>query len=635
MISVDFVLISLALMLSVSLYTHQMDISGIHNIYPMILLSTSISIAFFVRFGLYHAVLRFMGNEASVAVAKGVALSALTFAILASFLKTEIHLATTFIYACIALCFITYTRLTARGLVNNSSSKIKKNIAVYGAGQSGISLLGSLKNGCSYNPVVLVDDRSKIRNISYHGIKVESPENLPGLIKTYGIQQVLLAMPSVSNERKKSIIKKLEHLPVKILTVPTQEELMAGTAKLEQIQDIKVEDLLGRTAVKPIPALLGRCIEQKTVMVTGAGGSIGSELCRQIIKLKPKCLILVERCEMALYQIDQELSEFTTENGSSPKLIPLLACVQNRKRMRSIFSTFDINTVYHTAAYKHVPIVEYNMTEGVRNNVMGTYETALAAMNAKVETFVLISTDKAVRPTNIMGASKRLAELALQSLAKENTATRFCMVRFGNVLASSGSVVPLFRKQIESGGPVTVTHPEIIRYFMTIPEASQLVLQAGAMAEGGDVFVLNMGKPVKIIELAETMIRLMGLSIKDNEHPAGDIEITCTGLRPGEKLFEELLVGKTAYPTEHSEIMRANEDSLDREKIEHILQQLNLATEGGDCAAIKEILVSANTGYCNPASEINDHLWVSDNKDEATAPLITNQAAANQFSYAG
>ena len=601
----------------------------------MILLSTCISITFFVRLGLYHAVLRFMGNEASIAVAKGVILSTLTFTILANLLKTDLHLATSFIFACIALCFMTYTRLTARSLVNSNTSRIKKNIAIYGAGQSGISLLASLKNGCLYNPVVLVDDRAKIRNISYHGIKVESPDNLPNLINSHGIEQVLLAIPSVSNERKKTIIKKLEPLAIKILTVPTQEELMAGTAKLEQIQDIKVEDLLGRTAVKPIPTLLSHCIEQKTVMVTGAGGSIGSELCRQIMELNPKCLILVERCEMALYQIDQELTKYTSENGQAPKLIPLLACVQNKKRMQSIFSTFNVNTVYHTAAYKHVPIVEYNMIEGIRNNVIGTYETALAAMNAKVETFVLISTDKAVRPTNIMGASKRLAELTLQSLAKEHSSTRFCMVRFGNVLASSGSVVPLFRKQIASGGPVTVTHPEIIRYFMTIPEASQLVLQAGAMAEGGDVFVLNMGKPVKIIELAETMIRLMGLSIKNSEHPTGEIEIVYTGLRPGEKLFEELLVGKTAHPTEHSEIMRANEDSLDREKIEQTLRQLELATDAGDCLAIKEILISANTGYCNPTDKINDHLWDPNQKVEHSTVAIVNQSAANQFSFAG
>ena len=388
-----------------------------------------------------------------------------------------------------------------------------------------------------------------------NGIKVQLPDQLPALIKAHGIDRVLLAVPSLSRRRRREILTQLELLGVHVQTVPDIEHLVTGKANLADLREVDVCDLLGRDAVPPKPGLFDACIHDRVVMVTGAGGSIGSELCRQIIGLRPKRLVLFEMSELALYNIERELRSLDEKQALQVELVGLIGNAYDRSRMRDILTAYRVQTVYHAAAYKHVPIVEQNVVEGINNNVIATWNAAEAAHEADVETFVLVSTDKAVNPTNVMGATKRFAEIVLQGLQRRGSKTRFCMVRFGNVLASSGSVVPLFNEQINAGGPVTVTHPEVIRYFMTIPEAAQLVIQAGSMAEGGDVFVLDMGKPVRIGDLARRMIHLAGLTVRDESHPEGDIEISYTGLRPAEKLYEELLIGNNVTGT------RASDDS--------------------------------------------------------------------------
>ena len=404
-------------------------------------------------------------------------------------------------------------------------------------------------------------------------------------------------------------------------------DIVQGKTKLEEFKDVGVEDLLGRDAVAPKPELMNADIAGKVVMVTGAGGSIGSELCRQIIQLKPTKLVLFELSEFALYPIDKELNEFKQEHDLAIEILPLMGSVQRVNRIETVMKSFAVQTVYHTAAYKHVPLVEHNVVEGVRNNVFGTYYAARAAINAKVETFVLISTDKAVRPTNIMGTTKRMAELVLQALAKKQDATRFCMVRFGNVLGSSGSVVPLFRKQIRAGGPVTLTHPDITRYFMTIPESAQLVIQAGAMGKGGDVFVLDMGDSVKIYDLARKIIQLGGFSVKEDQTPDGDIEIKCTGLRPGEKLYEELLIGDNVAGTTHERIMSAQEVMLDWFELEPMLNSLDEACHAFDHELIREILFIAPTGF-NPTDGICDLVWQQKHSaQQKTAEIIELKVA--------
>jgi FlaA1/EpsC-like NDP-sugar epimerase len=393
---------------------------------------------------------------------------------------------------------------------------------------------------------------------------------------------------------------------------------------------VGVEDLLGRDAVAPKVDLLNANIAGKVVMVTGAGGSIGSELCRQIIQLKPVTLVLFELSEFALYRIDKELNEYKQAHDLNLEIMPLLGSVQRINRIETVMKSFKVQTVYHAAAYKHVPLVEHNVVEGIRNNIFGTYYAAQAAINAKVETFVLISTDKAVRPTNIMGTTKRMAELVLQALATTQTTTRFCMVRFGNVLGSSGSVVPLFREQIKAGGPITLTHADITRYFMTIPEASQLVIQAGAMGKGGDVFVLDMGEPVKIYDLARKLILLSGYSVKEAVAPDGDIEIKCTGLRPGEKLYEELLIGNNVAGTSHERIMSAREVMLQWHEVDELLIKLDKACHEFDHELIREILLSAPTGF-NPTDGICDLVWQQkSNKQVSKAKVIDLKKVQSQ-----
>ena len=435
-------------------------------------------------------------------------------------------------------------------------------------------------------------------------------------------------MPSASRERRKEVLRKIEPLGIQVLTIPGMADVVEGKAKLEEFKDVGVEDLLGRDPVDPKPELMNADIAGKIVMVTGAGGSIGSELCRQIIRLNPTKLVLFELSEFGLYTIDKELSEYKAAHGLTVEVLPLLGSVQRVNRIETVMKSFAIQTVYHAAAYKHVPLVEHNVVEGVRNNIFGTYYAARAAINANVETFVLISTDKAVRPTNIMGTTKRMAELVLQALAKKQNTTRFCMVRFGNVLGSSGSVVPLFRKQIKDGGPVTLTHPDITRYFMTIPEASQLVIQAGAMGKGGDVFVLDMGDSVKIYDLARNIIHLSGFSVKDAESPDGDIEIKCTGLRPGEKLYEELLIGDNVSGTSHERIMTAEEAMLDWHELELLLTKLDDACHEFDHESIRQILLKAPTGF-NPTDGICDLVWQQKNSMQQKSAKIIELKKTN------
>jgi FlaA1/EpsC-like NDP-sugar epimerase len=582
----------------------------------------------FLRLGLYRAVIRFMGQQAIWAVITAVSYSSLILGATVFFTRAEVPRSMPFIYWCLALLLIGGTRLSVRAYYQAKLRSMSKNVIIYGAGESGRQLLTALHHGDQYRVVTFVDDDPRMQHSVINGLQVARPEDMEQLIDEHDITQVLLAIPSASPERRREIIDSLVGLPVHVRTVPKINELVSGRASVNQIQDIDLNDLLGREPVPPHPELIDRCITGKVVMVTGAGGSIGSELCRQIVTSGPRELLLLENSEYALYQIERELKELMQERGTPVEMVTLLGSVQDQRRLEIIYRTFGVETVYHAAAYKHVPMVEYNMAEGVANNVFGTWYAAEAARKAGVETFVLVSTDKAVRPTNIMGASKRFAEMLLQGLAQRDTATRFCMVRFGNVLGSSGSVVPLFREQIEAGGPVTVTHPEVSRYFMSIQEAAQLVLQAGAMGTGGDVFVLDMGEPVRIIDLARRMIRLSGYEMHLDGHGTDQIEIEFIGLRPGEKLHEELLLGSNVTGTGHPMIMRAEEECLSYSQMYRHLTDLMYYCDHMDCAGITSVLSLAVSGFGRQDVH-HDHLWRKQRKSPRAVAKMIPAAASN------
>jgi len=582
-----------------------------------------ISALIFLRLGLYRAVIRFMGQQAIWAIITAVSYSALILGATFFFTRADVPRSTPFIYWGLLLLTIGGTRLIVRAYYQAKLRSMSENVIIYGAGQSGRQLLQALHHGEEYHPVVFVDDSPYLQRSVINGLQVAKPEDLEQLIRQHNISQVLLAIPSASPDRRREIIDSLVGFPVHVRTVPTITELMAGEASVNQIRDIDLDDLLGREPVPPHPELVARCITDKVVMVTGAGGSIGSELCRQIVQSHPRELVLLDNSEYALYRIERELRETLTQLELETELIPLLGSVQDQNRLESIYRTFAVSTVYHAAAYKHVPLVEYNIAEGVSNNVFGTWYAAQAALKAGVETFVLVSTDKAVRPTNIMGASKRFAEMILQGLAQEETETRFCMVRFGNVLGSSGSVVPLFRQQIETGGPVTVTHPEVSRYFMSIPEAAQLVLQAGAMGTGGDLFVLDMGEPVRIVDLARRMIRLSGYDMTPSSEETGHIQIEYVGLRPGEKLHEELLLGNNVSGTGHPMIMRAEEESLPNHQIQRLLEELVMHCDRLDCDGISVVLSKAVSGFSDHEVRY-DHLWRKQGRLAKPEPPASN-----------
>ncbi|HEX5460822.1 MAG TPA: nucleoside-diphosphate sugar epimerase/dehydratase [Steroidobacteraceae bacterium] len=569
-------------------------------------------LALFSLFGLYRSVTRFIGVRVVARIAIAIVMCACGLALIDSADPDwHVRYSALPIFCAFALLLVAGSRVLARYLCLSSlKDSGRKRIAIYGAGQAGARTSRFLMGGPEFDVVAFIDDQPALHGRQINGVTVYPPADLPTLVITRRIDRVLIAMPSVSHRRRREVLADLEGLGVHVQSLPDLGDIISGKARIDEVRDVDAADLLGRDPVPPNPELFERCIRGKSVLVTGAGGSIGSELCRQIVRIGPKCLVLCERSELALYTLDRELREIIESEQLTLDLVPLLGNAGDRRHMAELLSAYSVQTVYHAAAYKHVPIVEHNVLAGLQNNVLSTWNAAHAAIEARVETFVLVSTDKAVNPTNVMGASKRLAELVLQGLQERSPETRFCMVRFGNVLGSSGSVVPLFREQIRRGGPVTVTHPQVVRYFMTIPEAAQLVIQAGSMAAGGDVFVLDMGPPVRIDDLARRMVSLMGLTVRDAEHPDGDIEIRYTGLRSAEKLFEELLIGNNVGGTQHLMIMRAMEKNLPWSQMREILERLNAAIDASDCRRAVAVLREAVPEY-QPIETLRDHVWTS------------------------
>ncbi len=575
------------------------------------LASIAIALPVFIISGLYRAIFRYSGWPALMTVNKAAAVYGLIYAALFTAIGFQGVPRTVGLIQPILLVFaVGGSRALARfwlGGIYQSQLKLADlpKVLIYGAGSAGRQLAAAMNNSHEMRVVGFLDDDDRLHGHVLNGQPIFSPADLPSLVVSLKVSDVLLALPSMNRKRRIEILEQIRLAHVSVRTLPSVMELAQGKVTTSDLRDLDIDDLLGRESVAPNHILLGKNIIDKVVLVSGAGGSIGSELCRQIMQLAPKELLLIEQSEFALYEIHQELHQ-KFEN-SSIRLVPLLASVRDAERMREIMSTWKPDTVYHAAAYKHVPLVEHNPAEGVKNNVIGTFTIARAAAEHQVADFVLISTDKAVRPTNIMGASKRLAEMVLQGLAGNTSSTKFTMVRFGNVLGSSGSVVPKFRQQIRDGGPITLTHADVTRYFMTIPEAAQLVIQAGAMAKGGDVFVLDMGEPVKIMDLARRIIELSGLTVRDDTNPDGDIEIEVTGLRPGEKLYEELLIGDNPQPTSHPRIMKAREDCLPWSELEQKLQSLQMALDVNDVGVVRAMLQQLVSGY-QPSGEIVD--WV-------------------------
>jgi len=569
--------------------------------------STYLAIPIFIIFGLYHSVSRFFGIDSLWAIFKAVSLYAILWGLIENLSGIEgIPRSVILINWMLSFIGIAGLRFITRKILNSSNEmKIpqSKSIIIYGAGTAGRQLMSALTESNEYRPVAFIDDSKNLKNQIIHGIRVHDFKNIESLIKKYKVEEVFLAITSISRKNRNNIINKFQPFSLKVKILPSVVDMMKGNVSIDDLRKVRIDDLLGRDSVQPNQSLLKTNIKNKVVMVTGAGGSIGSELCRQICKLGAKKLILFDQSEAALYMINLELD-------NSVEIIPILGSVVNQDRIEKICLQFSVQTIYHSAAYKHVPMVEFNNTEGVLNNIFGTLSAANAAVNCGVETFVLISTDKAVRPSNTMGATKRCSEIILQALSEKQKITRFMIVRFGNVLDSSGSVIPLFKKQIKEGGPLTITDKEIVRYFMTISEAVELVIQAGAMGEGGDVFVLNMGEPVRIYDLACKMIKLSGLEVMDDKNPNGDIEIKYIGLRPGEKLYEELLVSGDVSETKHSLIMRAVEELIEWSELEIILKSLEEATNQSDHRKIRELLIKIVPQF-KPQSKIVDVLFRS------------------------
>lgn len=604
----DALFLPFSLWLALSLRFDEAYLSSDTSVLAVFAVTTLVSLFAFARLGLYRAVIRYMSNHAMMAVTMGVTISSISLILSGFLFQAPIPRSVPIIYWCLAMVFVGGSRMLARSLVHRRVVKQKDRVVIYGAGKSGLQLSSILFHGKELQPVAFLDDDRSKQGTVVNGIRVYGPDQFEQVLSRYSAKRVLLALGHTPRSQRQVVLRFLEEFPVLVQTIPDINDVVSGKAKIEEIKEVEIEDLLGRDEVAPDKSLLADCIAKKVVLVTGAGGSIGSELCRQIIRLKPHKLILFEQTEFALYEIERELRQVIERKALNVELHPLIGSVQNQNRMVRVMQSFAVNTVYHAAAYKHVPLVEHNVIEGVRNNVFGTWRCAEAAIQAQVDNFVLISTDKAVRPTNVMGATKRFAELVLQGLAHRQSLTRFCMVRFGNVLGSSGSVVPLFRKQILEGGPVTVTHPEITRFFMTIPEAAELVLQAGSMGEGGEVFLLDMGESVKIADLARKLIRLMGLEIKSAEQPDGDIEIQFTGLRPGEKLYEELLIADKPSETAHQRIFKARELSLAWDEVKVFLEEADLACHEFDCERVHELLKRAPLGYA-PSDSLGDAVW--------------------------
>ncbi|MCF5188266.1 polysaccharide biosynthesis protein [Pseudomonas simiae] len=643
-VATDIVLVWAALWLAFVVRLGFDDLNNPFVVHLWLFLSAPvIAIPLFINFGMYRAVMRYFGNDALIAIIKAVSLSALLLALvvyLYSNHQTVVPRSIVFNYWWLSMVIIGGLRLAMRQyfqgdwftaaqhvpFTSRDDGLIK--VAIYGAGAAGNQLVAALRMGRVMRPVAFIDDDSGISDRIISGLQVYKPKRIQQMIDETGAEELLLAIPSSTRARRREILGYLEGYPLHVRSVPGFMDLASGRVKVDDIQEVDIADLLGRDPVPAQPELLERCIKHRVVMVSGAGGSIGSELCRQILTLEPTSLLLFDHSEYNLYCILSELEQRVQSESLNVTLLPILGSVRHQDKLLEVMNTWSVDTVYHAAAYKHVPMVEHNIAEGILNNVIGTLNTAQAALQAGVENFVLISTDKAVRPTNVMGSTKRLAELVLQALSKEVAPTlfgdasnisrvnktRFTMVRFGNVLGSSGSVIPLFHKQIQAGGPLTVTHPKITRYFMTIPEAAQLVIQAGSMGQGGDVFVLDMGEPVKIVELAEKMIHLSGLSIRSDTNPHGDILINFSGLRPGEKLYEELLIGDNVAATRHPMIMRANEELLGWEVLKARLLGLLTAVEAGDFALVRQLLKNTVSGY-SPEGEIVDWMHIQRHRE--------------------
>ncbi|WP_298852542.1 nucleoside-diphosphate sugar epimerase/dehydratase [uncultured Sphingomonas sp.] len=595
------------------------------RVFPAIV-SIALALPIFMAFGLYRTIFRFAGATAFLTTTKATLAYGLVYAAWFTALSSPgVPRTVGIIQPILLLLAVGSTRALAAywlgGAYRHSlNSRRRDNILIYGAGSSGRQLFGAIANSVDMRVVGFLDDDPTLQNRTLNGLTIHSPENLLAIVERLKVNDILLAIPSAPRSRRNAIIEKLRNAQVGVRTLPGLMDLARGDVQASDIRELEIEDLLGRDIVAPDPGRMRQNTWGKVVLVTGAGGSIGSELCRQILNERPKILLLVESSEFALYAIHRSLNRRLADMGGEgelPRLVPLLASVDNRERIGKVMATWRPNTVYHAAAYKHVPIVEHNPIEGIRNNAIGTLVVALAAIAHQVDDFVLISTDKAVRPTNIMGASKRFAEMILQALAARQDGTRFVMVRFGNVLGSSGSVVPLFRQQIRDGGPVTITHEEITRYFMTIPEAAQLVIQAGAMAKGGEVFVLDMGEPVRIMDLARKMIELSGLILRNRENPAGDIEIKYIGLRPGEKLYEELLIGNNPQTTAHPRIMKASEAYSSWEMLAPVIQRMEAAIATGNVEQAREILKHIVPEYDSADGNVD---WID----------IERQAAAGQ-----
>lgn len=601
----DALILAASLYVSISMrYGEFVSIDG-----PLaILLFGSYPLAFlvFLKFGLYRAIFRYISVQMGWAILKAVSLYSVilgTTLFLQDFVS--IPRSVVLINAFVAFVGISGSRVFARwwftteGRLKLNPSSEAKNVLIYGAGKAGVQLASAMNHTLKVNIFGFIDDDTSLHGRHIRGLTVYGPDNLQSLVNDGHIDEVLLAIPSASKSRIREIVSRLDQLGMEIRTLPGLVELATGRVEVSDLRQVEIADILGREAVQPNNELLSKNITGKTVMVTGGGGSIGSELCRQIIALNPAKLVVFERSEFALYKIDQELNQIeltVRDKVHHVKIAPVLGSVTNEHLITSVMQEHVVQTVYHAAAYKHVPLVEANPAQGVYNNVFGTWRTVRAATASGVESFVLISTDKAVRPTNVMGTTKRFAEMVCQSMS-EKTDMMITMVRFGNVLGSSGSVVPLFKNQIEQGGPVTVTHREVTRYFMTIPEASQLVIQAGAMGKGGDVFVLDMGESIKIVDLARRMIRLSGLDVKDDSNPTGEIEIAYSGLRPGEKLYEELLIEDGCLSTSHPLILRAQEAFIKEGELLAILDDLHFAVKQNNHREIIALLLKAVTEY--------------------------------------
>ena len=595
-----------------------------------VLASVLLALPLFISSGLYRAIFRYSGLPAMLAVVRAMLLYGLAFAGIFTFWGVEgVPRTVGLIQPLLLLLLVGGSRAAARvwlgGLYHQQLRRSAlPQVLIYGAGNAGRQLASAMANSPEMRVVGFLDDDDRLHGHVLNGLPIHNPAALGELLAEVQIANVLLAVPSATRQRRNEILHALSAHKVAVRTLPGLSDIATGKVSLSDVRDLDIDDLLGREPVQPNGLLLNLNTHGKTVLVTGAGGSIGSELCRQILKTNPKQLLLVEMSEFALYQIHQELQG--VDEADDVEIVPLLASVCDEVRMQEVMDTWQPHTVYHAAAYKHVPLVEHNPAEGVRNNVWGTRVCAEAALRNGVRNFVLISTDKAVRPTNVMGATKRLAEMVLQALAELKTTataqggktapsrTVFSMVRFGNVLGSSGSVVPLFREQIKNGGPITLTHVDITRYFMTIPEAAQLVIQAGAMGSGGDVFVLDMGNPVRIIDLARRMVELSGLTVRDESYAEGDIEIVVTGLRPGEKLYEELLIGDNPKPTQHARIMKAHEQFLPWSQLESKLNALSIAMGVNDVPVIRGLLQQLVSGY-QPSGDVVDWVHLAQERD--------------------